>query len=316
MKNCLLVVPLSFYSFSDQIKDSLTLMNYNVTQINDEYPANIVGKIMGTLHIPFIYFFTQKMISKKIIKGETYDFVLIIKGRGMSISLIDKFKSISPKVIGYNFDSFRYHNAPLNWYKNVTRYYTFDYRDAEKYSLPIIELFSSLPESLKTKQIKYSISAIMRNHSNRLEYLDKVLTLLKEDNVYIFIYEKDVFTFFLNFIKNPVLYLKYRKSISFKPLSYSKYVEVLHNSNFTIDYAHPWQSGITIRCFEALSCQTKIITNNPYNIKNSNFNETNNILFNDEIRPINLVEKYKSLFTITPKKVIRSRIDFIKELIS
>jgi len=316
MKNCLLIMPLSFYSFSEYLKQSFISLGYNVILANEEYPYNIIGKIMGKLHIPLSLEITNAVITEKFIKGKSYDLVLIIKGRGMSIPLINKLKEISPKVIGYNFDSFKYHSSPINWYKNLTDYYTFDYRDAEKHSIRIVELFSSISQTPLKKNIKYSISAIVRNHSNRLKYIDRVLKTLEEDKIFIYIFEKDVFTFAYNLVRNPYLFFKYRKYIHFKTLPYIEYVEVLQNSNFTIDYAHPKQSGITIRCFEALSCQTKIITNNPYNIKNPNFNDTNNILFSDEINPNEFVKKYNNIADIIPKKITRSRIDFIRELTS
>jgi hypothetical protein len=298
------------------LKDTLNSMGYNVILINDEYPQNVIGKIMGKLHIPLLTYITNKVILKKYIRGKSYDLVLIIKGRGMSKSLINKLREICPKVVGYNFDSFKYHSAPLNWYKNVTDYYTFDYRDAENHSIKIVELFSSLPENKKAKKIKYSISAIVRNHSNRLKYIDRVLKAVNSDKVFIYIFEKDIFTFIYNFVKNPILYYKYYKYIYFKPLSYSKYVEILQLSNYTIDYAHPKQTGITIRCFEALSCQTKIITNNPFNNYNINLNNGNNILFRNNTDPIDFKNKYDNINDLIPKKFIRNRIDFIKELIN
>ena len=47
-------------------------------------------------------------------------------------------------------------------------------------------------------------------------------------------------------------------------MPYVDYVSAISDSQFTIDYAHPRQTGITIRCFEALSAGTRIITNNAY----------------------------------------------------
>lgn len=315
LKSCLLILPKSFYSFDKYIKETLTSMDFKVTVINDEYPEGIIGKIMGKLHIPLLLPITNRVITKNYLTEKKFDLVLIIKGRGMSVSLISKLKVASPKVIGYNFDSFKYNRAPLKWYNHVTKYYTFDYRDADNYSLPVVELFSSISNCSLNQTPEYEVSAILRNHSKRLNFIDCVLDIIKTKNLFIYIYEKNLFTFLLNFINNPFLYLKYKKFIYFKPLNYKKYIDVLIKSNFTIDYAHPKQSGITIRCFEALSTQTKIITNNTYVKRNSLFNDNNTIIFHGNGNSSTLKYNYERIFNSKIKKCQRTINDFINDLI-
>ena len=311
----MLILPKSFYSFDKYIKDALLDLGYKTTVINDEYPEGVVGKLMGKLHIPLLLPITKYVISNKYLNKKKYDLVLIIKGRGMSVSLINELKAVSPKVVGYNFDSFNYNSAPLKWHKYVNRYYTFDYRDAENYSLPIIELFSSIADIKICDKRDYELSAILRNHSDRLYYTNCVLRIIKPKKLFIYIYEKNIFTFLINFINSPLLYLKYLRYIKFKPLSYEEYINALIKSNFTIDFAHPKQSGITIRCFEALSTQTKIITNNSFVERNKNFNNQNTIIFNSNDNGISLKEQYDSKLNIEIKKYKRTIYDFIKDLI-
>jgi hypothetical protein len=315
MGNCLLIFPQSFYSFSNYIKNHLTSIGYDVETINDEFPDNTLGKIMGTLQISIHTSISEKVITEKYVNGKTYDLILIFKGRGMSKSLIEKFKLISPKVIAYNFDSFSYFKNAKSWYKSVNSYYTFDYKDAKDFCLPIIELFSSLPLSTNKKEIKYSVSAIVRNHSNRIKFIDNVLVGLNEKSTFVYIYEKNIISFAVNFFKNPVLYIKYRKMIHFKTLSYDEYINVLNQSDFTIDYAHPKQTGITIRCFEASSCRTKTITNNAFVLNNSNFNSTNTIVFNQHTNMDDFKNNYKRIKNILPKLYNRSIGDFMTELL-
>jgi hypothetical protein len=290
-------------------------MDYNVTMLNEQYPNNLFGKIMGELYSPLTLFITKEIVFNRFIRGNKYDLVLIIGGRGVSKSLIYKLKEVSPKIVGYNFDSFKYHSDPLKWFKQVTNYYTFDYQDSYKYSIPIVELFSSMSDCSFQKEKEYALSAIVRNHSNRLQYIDSILKILKEDHTFIFIYEKDVVTFIINFLKNPILYLKYWNQISFSSLPYSKYIDVLKKSNFTIDYTHPKQTGITIRCFEALSCQTKIITNNSFMVKNPHFNTSNTLIFKDINKSEIFIQMYNGMINHTPEKFTRSIKEFVNELI-
>ncbi len=315
-KRCLLIAPKSFYFYSEYLSKTLSLYNFEVKVSNDEYPENAFGKIMGKLRIPLLLQITKKTLLKKFITGEGYDLVLIIKGRGMSPELLKDIKKVSKKIVGYSFDSFKYHDAPLNWFKYVDYFYTFDYRDGEKHNIPIVELFSSMPDNLGQKKNSYEISAIVRNHSDRLEYINDVLSNLDVDDKFIFIYEQNLLTFFQNFLRSPILYFKYRKFISFKSLPYDEYIRVLKESNFTIDFAHPAQTGITIRCFEALSSQTKIITNNQYVTKNKFFDENNTIVFNKNLNSITLKKEFEKIRKSVPIKHSRTINHFIEELIS
>ena len=143
-KKCLLIIPRHFYSFEGQFKENLEERGYQVTVSNDEYPSNNFGKILGKLNIPILRPLTERKISRHYLNGVVYDIVLIFKGRGINASLIKKIARSSKKIVGYNWDSFKYNKVPLEWYKYTTNYYTFDYRDATKYNIPVVELFSSI----------------------------------------------------------------------------------------------------------------------------------------------------------------------------
>jgi len=290
-------------------------MGYDVTVSNHEYPDSVIGKIMGKLHIPLLLYITDYIISHKYINDEIYDLTLIVKGRGISIPLMKKLKQASPKIVGYTFDSFQFNRAPLNWLNLANHYYTFDYRDGEHHSLPIVELFSSLPENQERKSFEYEISAILRNHSNRLRYINRVFTNLPVENKYIYIFEQNLFTFIRNFIRNPFLYILYFKYIFFKALPYAEYARIMRKSNFTVDFAHPTQSGITIRCFEALSSQTKIITNNPFVSRYRYFDQNNTIVFTNSSDPIALNEQYKKIRNYMPDKHHRTVTNVINDLL-
>jgi hypothetical protein len=310
---CLLITPQSFYLYAKYFKNTLVSMGYEVTESNDEYPDNVLGKILGKLRITLLSAITRRTITKKFIIGKKYDLIIVIKGRGLSKALVSQMKSVCPKVIGYTFDSLKYHPAPLQWLKSMDKFSTFDYSDSEKARLPLIELFSSMPQNDLAKNILYDVSAIVRNHSVRLKFIDEIFSSLKIEKKFIYVYEQNVVSFILNFVRNPLLYIKYKKYIFFSPLNYEKYCSVLQTSNFTVDFAHPFQSGITMRCFEALNSQTKIITNNPNILRNEHFTSDNTIIYNENI--CNLKSQYQRIQNVFPKMYYRSLVDFIKQLI-
>jgi hypothetical protein len=155
----------------------------------------------------------------------------------------------------------------------------------------------------------------VRNHSSRLAYIDKVIFILQPSNIFLSVYESNIFTFIINFIRNPLLYLKYRRHISFKPMKYNDYVEVMKQSEFTIDYAHYTQTGITMRCFEAINMKTKIITNNEYISRSSYFNDSNCIVFPENGCPDTLINAYNECKAKPYNTRSRTINDFIGELV-
>lgn len=316
-KTCLLIIPKKFYFFEKNITDALENKGYKVTVSNDEYPEGFIGKIIGKLQLPIIFTETYKTIYKQYLKDKSYDVALIFKGRGISEKLILAIEKSVKKVIAYNWDSFKYNSGPLKWYQSVSHYFTFDYGDATKYNIPVVELFTSFTaDSPGHKNIKYDLSYVVRNHSERLQYIDSVLNILKPESVFIYIYEMNIFTLIENFIKNPRLYIKYKKYIYNKPLNYADYTNAINVSAFTVDYAHSDQTGITMRCYEAIKMNTKLITNNAYINKSEYFNLSNTIVYNlNEAEDILLkgIDRCKSLPFVAKTRDIN---DFISEILN
>lgn len=281
-KNCLVIIPKHFYFFQNQFKTELENRGFKVIIANDEYPENIWGLLMGKLKIPLTKIFTYSQITNKFLNDKYYSLILIFKGRGLSAKLVDELKLHATKVVGYNWDSFKFNGVPLRWYNKISAYYTFDYNDSEKFNIPLVELFSNVKYiHNKEKKIEYQYSAIFRNHSNRLEYLDKVIHYFKihNDEIFIYIYEQNIFFALINFFNSPTLYYKYKKFIHSGFLNYECYNKIIENSFYTIDYSHPKQTGLTMRCFDALNVKTNIITNNNYIRKSSYFQNMNPVIF-------------------------------------
>jgi len=316
MKSCLLIIPKHFYSFEKHIREALEAKGYSVDVSNDEYPEGTFGKILGKLQIPLVFPMTYRTLCEGFLKSRKYDLALIFKGRGISERLIKAMNRSVDRIIGYNWDSFQLNRAPLKWFRFATRYYTFDYRDADHWSLPVIELFSSSATVTDKKEFKYQLSTVVRNHSRRLGYIDRVVSILQPSSVFISIYELNLFTFVINFLKSPRLYLKYRKNISFRPLPYSEYSEIMRSSEFTIDCAHETQTGITMRCFEAINMKTKIITNNAYMPRSKHFDAADYIVYGDNDRPETLVDAYTRCRAKPYSSKPRTIAHFIDELVA
>ena len=315
-RNVLLIAPTAFYSFAQVVAGGMEQKGYMVTIANDEYPNNSIGKVLGKLRITLLLsMITRRVLVTRFLDNQEYELVLIIKGRGISPALIEQLKRHAPRIIAYNFDSFQYNPAPLSWFRLVHRYCTFDFADAERYGLPRVDLFAATVTGAILPHKRYEISALMRNHSDRLKYLDRVLSVFPTSRRFVYIYEHNVFSAVLNILKNPLLYWKYRKEIHFTSLPYADYFDVLRTSELTVDYAHPKQSGITIRCFEAASAGTRIITNNIFTLRHPYFDDENTLVFGIDEDPVKLADRLDRIHRVPSG--VRNRLigDFIDDLL-
>jgi hypothetical protein len=314
-KRCLLIIPKHFYSFQKIIKSNLESLGYDVTVANDEYPENTLGLLIGKLRIPIRKKITEQRLRKDYLQRKHYDVALIFKGRGINLSTIRKLKEVCPRIIGYNWDSFTFNPSPLAWYRHVAKYCTFDYKDADTYQLPLVELFTTESPGDVKKEITYKFSAIFRNHSHRLRYLHRLIKQfeIQKKDIFIYIFEKNIFFTILNFFTSPVLYLKYLGTMHFTALENSRYIDILRRSCYTLDYAHPKQTGLTMRCFDALSTNTKIITNNEYITHSPYFLTSKPIVFKLE----STQTKHELDFSIDESQFHSRRtvIDFLRELL-
>lgn len=317
LKKCLLIMPLNFYSMASQMQAALKKCGYETTLCNDRYPDNLLTQVLWKAGVTkILYQSTFRHIKKYFLyDGVKYDICIIIKGYGISKILINEIRKRCSYIVGYNFDSFAFHPLSLAWYKHVDKFYTFDYADARKYNLDIVELYSAIPDiNRQTINRKYDISVIQKIHSDRLPYISNVLSILRPSHAFVYLYESNVVTMLLNVLKHPIEYLKLHRFIHFKTLAYSDYVEILSNSAITLDFAHPKQSGITMRCFEAEGCGCKIITNNSETIKRFTPNSVLIYRGKKESKET-FVANYKRLLNSSIAMKRRTIMDFVNDLI-
>ena len=259
MKRCLLITPLTFYAFHQPIRAELEARGFQVDLLNEEFPANRFGKLLGKLALPLLRVLT--LLGLKARVTGRYDLVVILKGRGLGPAALGFLRQRADRIVGYSFDSFAFNPSPLDWHFLTDRYATFDPADAARHHLPLVPLFSAAPPQ-KTAPT-HDLSVIQRLHSDRLDYLDRVMTALPGFSAQVYLYEPNPLLLLLRWLTSPRLMARHAKNIHRRPLPYAAAMALLARGRVTLDYAHPRQSGITVRCFEAQALGVAILTNNP-----------------------------------------------------
>lgn len=256
----LLIVP-KFFTYEIYIKKELQNLGYNVRMIYEnanefslktKAQINIIGDKKK-------YFERYYM---NAIEKEVYDFVLVIRGSSLSVSVLNYIRERMPncKMHMYQWDSVRNNPNALTIAPLFDKVSTFDLVDAKKYGWNYRPLFY-IESSPRCEARKYDIAYICTLHSQRI----KVFNKLKDYKCSKLLY---MYSKFSHFVKER--YLKHNqdfkgvsiREVMFRSLTLEKSNSIMSNSNIIVDYTHPGQTGFTMRTCEAIGHRCKLITNN------------------------------------------------------
>jgi hypothetical protein len=311
----LLIMPRSFYSFARMIVDALEAKGFAVDLHNEEYPETIIGKLLAKLDTGLSRWLTLRRYRDHILPGRRWDRCLIIKGRGVGPELISLLRGHVGSITGYHFDSLNYDRSVKRWSAVVDDVKTFDYEDAAAQDWPVVELFCPFPPLAAAKEKTFEYSAIMRNHSDRLQFLDRIASAIGVEGSFIYIFEKSWLSYAAKALLSPRLYWRWRKYIHLTSLPYDRYIHVMAASNMVIDTAHPDQSGITLRCFEAAAVGARIFTTNSYIDGATAFSRDQFLVIKPKDKPSDIADLYAALRVREAVIMHRPVGDFITELL-
>lgn len=237
-----------------------------------------------------------------------YDYFLVIGGGEFTEDFIKELKKRNKniKCILYFWDKYEYASIRrcFNFFDEV---YTFDPEDAKKYNFKFFPTFY-IDDCLK-ELIDF------RKRTLDLYYIGSY----KDKNRYIYIKSfeeyciKNNINYFLKLVTHNIKNFKIenndRNILRKKLFDYHENLKMLKNSKVVIDLPPKNQQGLTLRCFEAIATDTKVITTNS-DIKNYDFFSEENIYVIDNLNdidkipleffnipPINVHEKIKKKYT-------------------
>jgi hypothetical protein len=289
-KTILLFCP-RFFGYEKEIKLALENLGAKVIWFDDRPSNTFLSKVIIRVN--------KKLIGRKITKyykgilnemcGKKIDYLFFVNPESISFKSLLAIKNAFPdaKSVLYMWDSFnnrRYNTELLSLFDDK---YTFDPSDASRYGMKFRPLFYIDTYKQKANAIikKYELLFVGTAHSDRYNYTRKMLkdNDLKNTKMYFFLNSKAVF-FFRKYINLSLAKVKY-KDISFRYLTHEDIAKLMEQSTAVLDINHPRQIGLTIRTFEALGAQRKLVTTNK-SIVNYDFYDKSNILIIDRYRPI------------------------------
>ena len=221
-----------------------------------------------------------KSILKKI-EGKKYDFFFLIKGEAIPSFFLAKLKLLQKNCIFiyYTWDSFANNPNVLSLLHFFDKKLSFDPVDADKFKLEFRPLFYidkyKLMENIEKP--KYKMLFLGTAHSDRYTISKDVVDWCKKNNFSSFTYyymQSKLVYFFKSKFDSSFKYFHYKK-LNFKPLSIDEIIKYYKDSLIILDINHPNQRGLTMRTFEALGAEKKIITTNKEIMKYSFYSPDN-----------------------------------------
>ncbi|SQA93196.1 hypothetical protein [Capnocytophaga ochracea] len=255
-KKILFIAPI-FFGYEKDIQTELERQGAEVIFIGDD--KKLWSKNLFTI--------------KAIVKRE-YDYLFVIKGEFVQKSVLELFKESNPKAecILYQYDTLKRYPHIIKLFDFFDRVYSFDIEDCQQYNLILRPLFFVKTEKINTT-IKYDISSVASYYPERLQMIQKLKKQCKKDNISSYFY---IYVYWRMFINKIIYFFKYLSDISTKTLSKNKMFYILKHSKAIVDIPVKGQDGLTMRTFEVIGQEKKLITTNPSIVK-YDFYDTNNI---------------------------------------
>jgi spore maturation protein CgeB len=180
------------------------------------------------------------------------------------------------------WDSFRNKKSLIPNIECFDSCFTFDPDDAQLYGMTFRPLFFSPGFAREPMQdFEYQYSFIGTAHSDRYRIVSQITSGLGElERCYVYFYLQAPWVYWAHKIGNRAFRGAKNKDFNYSSLSHAEVQGVFFSSKAVIDIEHPAQTGLTMRTFETLGANKKLITTN-WRVRDYDFFNPQNILVID-----------------------------------
>lgn len=283
-KRILFIAP-KFYHYHTEVIKSLESQGANVI-FYQEMIQSIIYRVSNKFSKKLESYLKNKYLNSILENtlNDMYDIVFVIRGGYLSPSWLERLhvKLPNAKFFMYQWDSTRQNNY-LPLIKYFDKVQTFDMVDAKKYDLAYLPLFyTNQYKKLQKdkKKSKYNLVFFGAYHSDRLEIIKYIDELFKENNL--------IFKYHLYITRLALFRLLLTRVVSLKDIHFFKthsvslneIIETYIEADAVLDIELSIQNGLTMRTFETLGANLKLVTTNK-NIKKEIFYDSQRIMYID-----------------------------------
>lgn len=280
-KKILLITPILFH-YHEKIIDELKSKNFEVFFFPDQ-PKGAFTALKRKIYPKITVGYYKNIYDK--IKNVSFDYFLLINGKGITIEFLKALKNNNPKCrfITYQWDSLKRNHIErkadfLYILKYFDKSYSFDYEDCkvikELNYLPNFHTIEKKPSA--TKEIDVFIVGSFTKE--RYDFIKNIQPRLQGNNYNYFFY---LYMPWHHYAREVVIRKNFINSryIKFKTISKREVNSLYQKSKSTVDLAYKNQTGFTMRILEGLSNNCKVFTTNKNIIKEGFYNSDLTITF-------------------------------------
>lgn len=217
-----------------------------------------------------------------------YNVILVINGQTLAPKVLAEFRRRFPqaRVVLYMWDSMNNRPSVIKTLPYYDKTFSFDPESAFQYGMKLRPLFFTRGfEKPMEQTFYYYLSFVGTMHSDRYEVIDKLRKqILDNIDSYWYLYLQAPWIYWTyRIFKNAMRHAKISE-FKFTPIDKKAIQEVFANTRAVIDIEHPGQRGLTMRTFEAVGANKKLITTNS-SIRQYDFFREDNICVIDRKNP-------------------------------
>jgi hypothetical protein len=291
-KRILLIAP-RFFGYERDILEEIDRQGGQVDWLPDR-PFDSPSMAALTKFVPAsILPFADRLYFQLLesFNAKQYDFILVINGQTLSSRVLRFLKSTYPaaKLILYMWDSIENRSHVTKNFSFFDSLLSFDPKSNKEFGMRLRPLFfSQEPQSAQAVQpsYKYDLSFVGTAHSDRYSVINRLRNNLPEDvTAYWYLYLQSEWIYHVYKALRSDMASASRSDFNFNPLSRTNLQAIFIASRSSIDIEHPLQRGLTMRTFETLGMQRKLITTNGL-IAGYDFFHPDNVCVIDRHNPV------------------------------
>lgn len=288
-KKILVIAPL-FFGYEMEICKEIQRRGAEVNYLADRPFSQpwqtALTRIAPMLIQPWVNRLYRKQLTK--FTAANYDVILVVNGQTLSKQVLIELKLAFPKAqfILYMWDSLDNRPGMVRKMVYYDKIFSFDPEDARKYRVSLRPLFFIQGfERPLAHAFDYQLSFIGTVHSDRYQVICKLRKQLASNiKTYWYLYLQAPSVYWVYRTLKPAMRHARKEEFIFAPLNKKRVQEVFAGSQVVLDIEHPHQRGLTMRTFETMGANKKLITTNT-SIRQYDFFKEGNICVIDRNNP-------------------------------
>ncbi len=289
-KRVLFIAP-RFFSYERDIIAALTRCGAEVDWLPDrpfDSPfMTAVTRFQPSVILPAAYRLYEKMMHG--FGRSHYDFILVLNGQTLPKKLLVKWRACFPQArfLLYMWDSLENRGSVRGNLDQFDECFSFDPGAVEKFGMILRPLYF-VPgfEAAQDTKCDYGISFIGTAHTDRYEIVSKIdAKLPSQINRFWYLFLQTQWVYHAYRFTNKAYKSAKQSDFQFASLPRTTVQETFRRSMSILDIEHPDQTGLTMRTFETLGAQKKLVTTNA-SVRDYPFFDANNIHVIDRHSPI------------------------------